>query len=63
MFNLNQSYINNRGRMKEDRGFERRSFSIICSDCGKTSDVPFKPIEDKPVYCRECYQKHRPKRD
>ncbi|MBN1861589.1 MAG: hypothetical protein JW840_09040, partial [Candidatus Thermoplasmatota archaeon] len=24
--------------------------------------VPFKPDGNRPVYCRDCYQKHRPKR-
>jgi CxxC-x17-CxxC domain-containing protein len=34
---------------------------IICSDCGKTTTVPFKPKPGKAVYCRECLAKHRPK--
>jgi CxxC-x17-CxxC domain-containing protein len=21
--------------------------------------VPFKPREERPVYCKECYEKHR----
>ncbi|MGD0330690.1 MAG: CxxC-x17-CxxC domain-containing protein [Nitrososphaeria archaeon] len=32
---------------------------ITCSDCGKEDEVPFKPTEGKPVYCRECYRKHK----
>jgi CxxC-x17-CxxC domain-containing protein len=35
---------------------------IKCSDCGCEAEVPFKPTEGKPVYCRECFQKHRPPR-
>jgi len=31
----------------------------ICSDCKQDCEVPFKPIEGKPVYCKECYPKHR----
>lgn len=30
-----------------------------CADCGNDCEVPFKPTEGKPVYCRDCYQKHR----
>ena len=30
----------------------------ICSDCGKETEVPFKPVEDRPVYCRNCFQNH-----
>ncbi|MEW5747983.1 MAG: CxxC-x17-CxxC domain-containing protein [Candidatus Thermoplasmatota archaeon] len=33
-----------------------------CSDCGADTQVPFKPTEGRPVYCKECYQKHRPPR-
>lgn len=32
---------------------------VKCSDCGKTTQVPFKPSAGKPVYCRECLSKHR----
>ncbi len=27
----------------------------VCSECGKTCEVPFKPTGDKPVYCKECF--------
>jgi len=30
-----------------------------CSDCGKDCEVPFKPTEGRPVYCQECFPKHR----
>ena len=44
-----------------DRG-PREMTKIICSDCGKEDEVPFKPTEGRPVYCRECFEKHRPPR-
>jgi CxxC-x17-CxxC domain-containing protein len=31
-------------------------FEAICSTCGKTATVPFKPRGDKPVYCRDCFK-------
>lgn len=31
----------------------------VCSDCGKECEVPFQPTEGKPVYCRDCYPKHK----
>ncbi|MCX6659132.1 MAG: DNA-directed RNA polymerase [Candidatus Bathyarchaeota archaeon] len=46
-------------------GYERRPMGpremtkAVCSDCGKECEVPFKPTEGRPVYCRECYPKHR----
>ncbi len=48
--------------MADDRGYERKMHKITCSECGAEAEVPFKPSGDRPVYCRECYQKHRPKR-
>jgi len=39
---------------------ERKMYKVICSECGKEAEVPFKPDESKPVYCRECYQKKTP---
>ena len=38
---------------------ERVMTQIVCSDCGKTATVPFKPTAGKPVYCKECLAKHR----
>jgi len=33
----------------------REMHDTTCSKCGKQCQVPFKPHEGKPVYCRECY--------
>ena len=38
-------------------------FDAQCSDCGQQTQVPFKPTEGRPVYCRDCFAKHRPPRD
>jgi CxxC-x17-CxxC domain-containing protein len=37
----------------------REMHKATCSDCGQECEVPFKPTEGKPVYCRECYKKHK----
>ncbi|OHB70443.1 MAG: zinc-binding protein [Planctomycetes bacterium RBG_16_43_13] len=37
----------------------RQYFSVICAECGKESEVPFKPRGDKPVYCNDCYTKRK----
>jgi CxxC-x17-CxxC domain-containing protein len=51
------------------RDFKRRDFDrpqvaqamhqAICSNCGKTCEVPFKPNGTRPVFCRECFQANR----
>ena len=55
----------NRGGGSRGGGFDRgprEMHKAICAECNKECEVPFKPTEGKPVYCRECFQKHRPKR-
>ncbi|HLC80283.1 hypothetical protein J4417_01750 [Candidatus Woesearchaeota archaeon] len=37
----------------------REMHKVVCSDCGQESEVPFKPAEGRPVYCRECFQKRK----
>ncbi len=32
-------------------------FPAICSECQKKCEVPFRPTGDKPVYCRDCFNK------
>jgi CxxC-x17-CxxC domain-containing protein len=32
---------------------------VVCADCGVETTVPFRPRQDRPVYCRECLTKHR----
>ena len=49
------------GRGGFDRG-PREMHKATCADCGEETEVPFVPDPDRPVYCRECYQNHRPKR-
>ena len=44
---------------KRQRSSEREMHTVICAECGSETQVPFKPREDRPVYCRDCYQKQR----
>lgn len=41
----------------------REFFKTTCTACGKECEVPFKPTEGKPVYCKECYAIHAPPRE
>ena len=38
---------------------ERTMYDAVCADCGKTTQVPFQPKEDRPVYCDECFAARR----
>ena len=45
-----------------NHGSGRRMYAVTCADCGKDTEVPFEPREDRPVYCSDCYRKVRPSR-
>jgi len=50
--------------MEDKDKFGRAMYKVTCSECGKETEVPFKPDGERPVYCRDCFQKHRkPRRD
>jgi CxxC-x17-CxxC domain-containing protein len=34
---------------------ERKMFPATCAQCGKSTQVPFEPKADRPVFCRDCY--------
>lgn len=41
---------------------ERQLYEAVCAECHKVCEVPFRPTEERPVYCKECWakRKHRP---
>jgi len=41
----------------------REMHKATCSECKKECEVPFKPTEGKPVYCKECYFKRKDSQD
>src|SRR5262245_2525041 len=38
---------------------DRTLYEAICADCHKVCEVPFKPSEDRAVYCKECFAKRK----
>lgn len=36
---------------------EREMFDVVCSNCGQPTKVPFQPRGDRPVYCRDCFDR------
>jgi|SRR3989344_6038221 len=47
-----------RGGFRRDFG-PREMHKAVCSECKKECEVPFKPTQGKPVFCRECFMKQR----
>jgi len=42
---------------KKSWGDKPEMHKAICSNCGKSCEVPFRPSGDKPVYCSDCFGK------
>ena len=42
-------------RRRRRRKDNREPCTVICSQCGATAQVHFKPQPDRPVYCEACY--------
>ncbi len=69
-FYLSRSLMNEPRRCPECRaarrserrggyGDSRRTYSVVCADCGVETTVPFEPTQGRPVYCKDCYDKIR----
>jgi CxxC-x17-CxxC domain-containing protein len=46
------------GGFRRDFG-PREMHKATCSECGNECEVPFKPTEGKPVFCKDCYKKKK----
>jgi CxxC-x17-CxxC domain-containing protein len=48
-----------RRQNRGNAGRSRERYDIICAGCGQSAQVPFRPSQDRPVYCEECFLKMR----
>ncbi len=54
------------GASRSSSGFGKKEFELFaadCENCGKECEVPFKPTNGKPVYCRECFKRNNDRDD
>ncbi|PKM81124.1 MAG: zinc-binding protein [Firmicutes bacterium HGW-Firmicutes-13] len=49
----------NRGGFGRSSRVQREMYNAVCADCGVQTQVPFRPTGDRPIYCRDCYTKHK----
>ena len=49
-----RSYRNSRDERKPEM------HTVTCGDCGDECQIPFEPKFNRPVYCSDCFQKHKP---
>ncbi|MFC1624341.1 CxxC-x17-CxxC domain-containing protein [Candidatus Omnitrophota bacterium] len=51
---------NRHERGQQGHGHRERTYTqVICVDCNKECEVPFKPSGDRPVYCKECFSRRK----
>ena len=69
-FYAEKGFVNDPQRCKECRDArkaasrsQREMYTAVCAACGKEAKVPFKPHEDRPVYCGECFAKMKEEAD
>lgn len=41
---------------KQRMAGDRQMTDVTCAKCGKSTQVPFQPTGDRPVYCSECFR-------
>jgi len=38
---------------------QREYFTAVCAECGGEAKVPFKPRNDRPIFCSDCFAKQK----
>ena len=46
-------------KTQRNEGVTRNMYTAVCADCGRECTVPFEPRGDRPVYCSECFTRHK----
>lgn len=37
---------------------DKKKFDAVCASCGNDCQVPFRPVDGRPVYCSNCFDKN-----
>ena len=48
-----------RKKRRQNNRRHRKMYEAVCSKCGAQTQVPFKPIAGKDVFCKECFVKNQ----
>jgi len=58
-FRGNQNSNDRRGGGFRGNQGPKEMHKVVCAECGKECEVPFKPSGERPVYCKDCFAKHK----
>jgi CxxC-x17-CxxC domain-containing protein len=45
--------------LSRDQASSRVVTRMTCSACGRKTTVPFRPTQNRPVFCRDCFHQRR----
>ena len=49
-----------RRKQKSSSDNKKREFvTVQCAECGADTEIPFKPTQGRPVYCKSCYRDNK----
>ncbi|OIO31581.1 MAG: hypothetical protein COZ49_02925 [Candidatus Yonathbacteria bacterium CG_4_10_14_3_um_filter_47_65] len=55
-----RSFSGNQGRDRRlggrKDGYRAEMHKAVCSNCGKSCEVPFRPTGEKPIFCSDCFR-------
>lgn len=55
-----KSQFSHQGNRNSGRGFKSHGLTkATCSECNSICEIPFKPTGNRPVYCSDCFSKHK----
>ena len=55
----NQRNFRNNNSFGRSNNGPREMHKAVCAECKQECEVPFKPKEDRPVFCKDCYMKKK----
>jgi len=54
-----KNFVGGAGPRRPEKHFDL--YDTTCAKCGQRTKVPFRPTGEKPVYCRDCFEKEAPR--
>ena len=54
-----RNFQKNKKTLPPDRGKDKASYVVNCYECGKQTEINFKPDGVRPIYCQDCFVKIR----
>jgi CxxC-x17-CxxC domain-containing protein len=47
------------GNRQDNPHRDRMMYKAVCADCKRGCEVPFRPVEGRPIYCQGCFARRK----